>query len=339
MTRLRWSFIIGAGASRGTGNVAHQRPDVFPWYAYREEDVPDREAEWKREPRTESALRYRAAPTGANLYDELRTDYPLTWGHIPAQLADIFNTGGFEQGMHAAWQSRDERAQGLLIDMGLYFLGFTRLGADLYSRLVSRLKARDLISVTTFVSLNYECLFELAALSKGISIAHTVELALPGDLILLKPHGSSNFLIPRAMIWLNRARLKGLGNYYTGAIQRVTPTEAIRQYAAGQSMPPAMSLFAPNKPTPVALEIIEEIRAVWSRRAAETDVAVVIGARPLLADTHIWTPLLESNARVLHLGGQTGADFPAFRERLGDRYEQLGDTFAAGLPRLLARLG
>jgi hypothetical protein len=126
--------------------------------------------------------------------------------------------------------------------------------------------------------------------------------------------------------------------FYEGPLEARQPDEIASLYSAGPSMPPAISLFSPGKPTPVSPDELDRIRTAWRQSAEQSDVIIVVGARPVLADDHVWDPILASGADVWHIGGTSGTDFEQFRAQLGRRYTKLACTFSDGLSPLDVRL-
>jgi hypothetical protein len=108
-------------------------------------------------------------------------------------------------------------------------------------------------------------------------------------------------------------------------------------YDEGQSIPPAMSLFAPGKPNVVAPGLVGHIRDAWSALVGRAKVLVVIGVAPFLADQHVWEPVMASNAPVWYVGRE-GGDFEGFTKELGARFTQVGADFGAATDSIVRRL-
>src|SRR2546422_1729620 len=132
-------------------------------------------------------------PLGCDLYEALAKQFPKTWGAASqfAGVADKFKKD-FEAAMEQYCNEHSATAVvSALNDMARYFATFDPDGTDLYSKLLLELKARSLIAHTVFSSLNYDCVFEKAASRlRSIDSAPVV----PGDVRVIKPHGSCNFL-------------------------------------------------------------------------------------------------------------------------------------------------
>jgi hypothetical protein len=133
----------------------------------------------------------------------------------------------------------------------------------------------------------------------------------------------------------------GLGGYVGGTprIESVAPRELRPLYGRiGMSFPPVISLYAPGKPSPVAENFVNASRSMWAKLVPHADAVVVVGARPLAADPHIWQPLIESKADVWYIGGQHGDEYERFQQQLGRRLSPLGRRFNQGFDHLAARM-
>ena len=227
-----------------------------------------------------------------------------------------------------SWLSGDVPVeQQCLIDMALYFSDFgpDERRATLYDNLLSSMMRGDALEKAVFCTLNYECLFERCARRHGYDVSYRRPRET-ASVLLLKPHGSCNFMTPSGFIQRN-VTMVNVGTYYDGPLEFVDPGSIRSRYAeSGPAIPPAMSLFAPGKESPVAPTFARETRGEWARAIASSDVAVVIGAQPNMADGHVWEPIIEHAPAVWYVGGH-GGDFPAFEARLEDRLESLGDRF------------
>lgn len=289
---MRLAFLIGAGASYGAGPVHPHQP-----------------------------------PLGRGLFGELKTFCPRTWGRIKGARASLFEPD-FERGMDVLWSQQPDDMVDLLNDMGRYFIQFEPvLGKPTrYAELLFILRSKNLLASCAFASLNYECIFEIAALRLGLGVVFNPSPPRPDIVWVVKPHGSSNFL----PVWEpqgsgNVVKVQGSGQIYDGPIAK--SIEAARQrYAGNYFLPPIMSLFAPGKLTPSARGFIETIRKQWRDYVVGSDYIAIIGCRPNLADGHVWDPILESRAEVWYLSGPE-PDYREFAHRLGGRLHNLGTLF------------
>lgn len=309
MRNATYGFLFGAGASHGAGAVVPSCP-----------------------------------PLGNQLYEALIEAYPQTWGALvqPDEDQAFRDTDlPFEKGMGLVWERREARAQLLITDLALYFTRFEPRGNhDCYSRLLALLQLRGVLGRSTFGSLNYDCLFELAAGNVGLGVNYSGRPGPPGTLSLVKPHGSCNFVMQglgRNLVMKN-VTVAGSQHFFEGPVEPRHPREIAALYAAGPSMPPAISLYAPGKPSPMAHTFLDGVREYWGETVHAADIVVVIGARVVLDDRHVWDPIREAQGRVWYVGSPVGPDFAAFAADLGERLTLFAETFAAAIERLDGRL-
>jgi hypothetical protein len=305
-----YAVMFGAGASFGAGDVSPHAP-----------------------------------PLGSQLYDALIDAFPSTWGALiePDEEAALRHPDvPFEKGMGLIWARNDSRTQLLVTDLGLYFTRFEPTGeTDCYARLLQMLRLRNVLARTSFASLNYDCIFELAAARQGLTINYDGARSPRRELPLVKPHGSCNFVMQGLghNVQMTNVRMAGIGTaYYDGPLEARAPSEMAQLYAAGPSMPPAISLYAPGKPSPMAPTALAQLRDRWSQAVEAATVVVVIGARVVLADSHVWDPVTRGGCDVWYVGVPVGPDFRIFEARLGGRLTMFADTFDAAVSRLDSRL-
>jgi hypothetical protein len=281
-------------------------------------------------------------PLGGGLYGELKREFPETWGALHDDEVERFGPEGtqFEAGMKMLWEKWDERAWKALIDVGVYFSRFRppRDQSDCYSRLIIALRALGFVDFVRVATLNYECLLEVASSRVGVGLNYSGR-PNPGALAIAKPHGSCNFL---ADVNFKNVTLIGspeMQNLLLAPLQILDPDEIEPTYRSEYSVPPAMSLYAVGKHTPIDGGLVAEMREDWRRWVAEASLIVVIGAQPYFRDDHIWNPIVSSPVDVWYIGGgERNADFGRFDAALGPRLTHLGTRFDESLKPLLERL-
>lgn len=294
---MKLSILIGAGASYGCGytNIS-KRP-----------------------------------PLGSQLYDELVKKYPHSWGkYVPKDLIHIFKSD-IELGMARMWESQPKYFSRLLIDMAVFFTLFDPPDEknNLYTTLINIIVSVGLLPKCGFISLNYECIFEIAASRAGIKITMNSNSPAPGNLLMWKPHGSCNF-IPTAQVYNLTLQLTGSGQrYYEGDVEVLQLPKVRDLYLSDTpyAIPPAMSLYAPGKATLSAEQYIRKIRESMASWVNDSDYIITIGAKPNLADKHIWGPILSSKAMVWYVGGKD-ENMQQLKKRLGNnRFEFISEKF------------
>jgi hypothetical protein len=283
---------VGAGASHGAGDVTPEPP-----------------------------------PLGKGLYVWLRDRFPATWGAVAGELDALFKKE-FELGMHDAWTNASGQVQGLLIDMGRAFARFRPPGdgSDHYTRLLRGMITNRLLGRCVIASLNYDCIFEVAAANLGVAAVYERGTRPANSVLVLKPHGSCN-LLPAIGNNEFHVRFEKVGAYYEGDVAAIE-LEQIEQLP-GDAFPPAMSLYAPGKHTPVAATWVDRARQAWRGIAVSANAVAVIGVQPIWDDAHAWDPVIASRADIWYVGDVDS--HRALEDRSGRRVMHLGRTFDEGI--------
>jgi hypothetical protein len=255
-------------------------------------------------------------PLGSDLYDRLASEFPKTWGAASqfASLAHEF-AHDFEKTLEDyCVLNGTSAAVTPLIDMARYFAKFKPCGNDLYSDLLKEICARDLVQRTVFASINYECIFEIAAQRLGLRVCYMgVDSPVPGAVLVNKPHGSCNFLTKHigSTGWSAEMFAAQLSTATVEAGIEAQDPESVGpslDWLAAESMAtrsryPVMSNYATSKHSPLSPGGITRIRNAFSEQVNAADKIIVIGARPSDHDEHIWGPVRTSGKEVLYVGG------------------------------------
>jgi len=159
---------------------------------------------------------------------------------------------------------------------------------------------------------------------------------VPGDVRVMKPHGSCNFLtrgsgrspMPQLMAGaMVEAGIEVEDPERVGetlAVLRAEPTSTRTRWVV-------MSNYASDKTTPLSPAQITQVRVGFSARVDSAARMIVIGARPNDHDDHVWGPLRGCSAEVLYVGGNY-SDLRVSRPRF------LGPTFEEAWTPLLREL-
>lgn len=263
---------------------------------------------------------------GKDLFAELRTNYPRTWGslgHLSSKFAK-----DLEAGMDIVWQQYSTIITPLMQDMGRYFLSFRTggSGVDLYSRLLTTLDKARKLNDTTFATLDYECIFDTAINGLGFS-----------NIELLKPHGSCNY-------W--QSGVQGTaGISFTAGVSFEGPVEVcatpndvlsrMQQYAANY---PTVVIYMPSKRTQMGQSTLERIQSELADRIANSDTVAVIGIKPNPRDNHIWDPLAPMKGRLYYIGDQQAFEEWSLVYRKNGYSEWVHSTFEDGIDKLVRLL-
>ena len=300
----RIAVLFGAGASKGAGNCQPTPP-----------------------------------PLGGELFAALCDEFPSSWGSLSTASVLAFEHD-FETAVLELWEQQLPGNSRLIIEMAIYFSGFLPAsdGSDLYAELLKTLIVRKLLQRTAFATLNYECILDHAIYQLGLKAAHFEPEPPKGNVLVWKPHGSCN-LLPQVSI--KNSTFIGVENFYglyEGPVAAVHPSKVREEYDSGSSLPPAISLYAPGKPTPVAQSFVETTREFWANWVDSADLIITIGTRPTLADTHIWDPILKSDSPIWYVGGNEDPDYRNLASAVGERLSTLATRFKPGLQEIKRRL-
>jgi hypothetical protein len=307
----RIAFLLGAGASFGAGHTLPTSP-----------------------------------PLGNALFDELAAKYPANWGsasrlglHAVALRVDFEATFSEVSGRIPAIDVL-EWDRDIARFFGLFSLDET--GQDLYTRLLDCLKTTGTLAATTFASLNYDCLLELAVDALRLNINYSARDEDPSAVQVLKLHGSCNFISPE--LSQSRAHLTMPGSFLGCHLDVLSPRNLPKvldsKYRKGNDhyYYPILSRYAFGKNTHLAGQEIQKIRNAWSQEAAEATHLAIVGVRFNDRDPHITAPIAQTPAQtVLYVG--SNEDFEQWRalnpkcQHMGERFDESFDRLCDGLLR------
>ena len=301
-------FLFGAGASKGAENILPCEP-----------------------------------PLGSDLYDKLAERYPNEWGHgsqlgrYSEGLRRDFEKAMFDEVVpHQPTLSILEWQQ----KMALYFSSFIidSTGNDLYSQLLLFLLESSKIEKAIFASLNYDCIFEQAALRLGLRVDYSSGERRGGVIQVLKVHGSCNFIT--VDIKGQRPYLTNPNSFTECAIECIPPVELESILLSKFSRYdvyhyPVLSLYSLGKDTFVGGMRIQKIRYTWAECLSNACILAVIGVRPNEEDAHIWNPIRETRAKPLYIGSESG--FQEWR-KANSNFELIAETFREGFDGLISHL-
>ena len=316
-------FLFGAGASLAAGSTDHVSPET--------------------------------PPLMTQVYGRLARDFPHEWGRFSAlaQHADRFRND-FEAAFTEEVLRHElpfaspptlnlvEEQRTLAIHFARYRLA--RAGADLYSGLLSYLRAAGAIESTTFGSLNYDTVFEQAAVHAGYSVDWLNAQAMsrlradaglqfrprPQTISIAKLHGSSNFVM--RLDRHHRAIAAGSGVRIGGTITTLAPDELsmpgeAERFFKGDDHFPVMSQVSAEKDQLLAPGVISQIRSMWTEAVWAAATVVVIGVSPRKHDSHVWDPIQGGRAKMYYIGSEP--DFEIWSSLKPERWRHLGEKWEA----------
>lgn len=271
-------------------------------------------------------------PLGNMLYKELKTRFPSTWGKLPSQIDKVF-ISNFEDGMYILVNRKEqsEKVPQLVRDMAKYFIEFKFTNNEnLYHKFVRELK--DTTKGIVYGTLNYDILFEQGLETNNLLPIYFEEL--PDKILLLKLHGSCNFLPPKGFECTD-SRFRGNVKFIDYPIRVASPEETIQFCYSDSSISPTMCLYTKLKIAQFGHGQIEKIRQLWNKYVTNAEKILIIGARWHEEDTHIWDLLSETRAKLAFIGSKDSFDEWTNSRRDINSSEYLGyswtDCFDAGI--------
>jgi hypothetical protein len=266
-------------------------------------------------------------PMGAGLFKELQRFDPPGWGALPVSIAMQFELD-FEQGMRELALSRSHDMPILQRVMAAYFFNFLPTHDSLYLRLAERVKRSDWKGA--IATLNYERLLEISLLHVGIQPVVDSEASI-GQLEVCLPHGCCHLFCEGVQAAATGVSFSGVGVTFDGPVVAISNPAQFQARINGNSVPPVMSYFEPDKTTSSGTSFIKRQRNRWVALVEAARTVVVVGVKVRPSDSHLWSKIARTNGRVVFCAGQSaGEEFRlwAEAERYGKKNEVLSGYFA-----------
>ena len=274
-------------------------------------------------------------PLGWQLFDQLSSKYPHIWGSLPDTIREEF-TSDFEQGMEALGENHSGLYAPLYRAMGDYFARFRILSHQTwYDRLISELEGSISSGYLGYRGTLVEWEADRSTGQNGFNINYFPD-QLSEQAIVLKPHGSCNFILDSVQAQGNVVFTEGVK--FSGGIQAVDLDEVIQYCRSNTALYPAMSLFRPDKHIQMGHSVINDIQQNWAKAIEEANRIAIIGVKPRKSDEHIWGKLSETNANIYYIGGQE--PFNRWREanRVESQDEFISNRFHTGFDDIIDKL-
>ncbi len=277
-------------------------------------------------------------PMGSGLFKELQRFNPPGWGALTATIAKQFEVD-FEQGMRELASSRPHDMPILQRAMAAYFFNFLPTHDSLYIRLAKRIKRSDWKGA--IATLNYERLLEISLLNAGIQpVVDSVVSA--GQLEVCLPHGCCHLFCEGVQASANGVSFSGVGVTFDGQVVAISNPTDFQARINGNSVPPVMSYFEPDKTTSSGTSFIKRQRERWNVLVEEAKTIVLVGVKLRPSDSHLWSGIAKTNARLVFCAGQSaGEEFRqwANAERPGKYTEVLNGYFADKFDEICESIG
>jgi hypothetical protein len=262
-------------------------------------------------------------PLGTELYDRL-IERPAFQKLLPAEF--VPDRKSFEATLSKLWDEHADRMIPVLCEVALYFAEFRPGPGNLYAELGRRIRNRA--SQTVLASLNVEMLLEMSLFGSGVPCHYEGTLPARGAMIL-KPHGSANFLPTLAGTSVSDGSLRRAaersGLECCNAIQIVNDPGQIQGYIRTTGLAPMVAAYMPSKPIPFCNAVIRDFWATWQRVAGTARTLTIIGVDLDGAGPHIWDPLLALRGSITYVGVD-----PDARDKLSKRAPRSARVAIAG---------
>lgn len=241
---------------------------------------------------------------GENLIVALQRFNPPGWGQVPSNLAKTFKSdfeAGMEQlaGFNSHWMPVLQRA------MAAYFFAFQPAATNLYCRLAQRILYAHWNGACA--TLNYERLLELSLIQVGIQPVVGCTPNGSRQIELCLPHGCCHIFCDGIRGSATGISFSGVGITTDGPVSVISNPAQFAARINGDAFPPVMSYFEPQKATTSGASFILRQRARWSELVEAASVIGIIGVRVRPCDTHIWSPLEKTKAKLIYCGGPSSA--------------------------------
>jgi len=271
-------------------------------------------------------------PLSTGLFDQLQKYYPDAWGKIPASDRPKF-VPNFELGMKELWDSHSHDTPAFMRCMADYFAKFRAIRGNAYGRLLEHLEFRHALEGTYFSTLNYGCVLESAAREHGFRAIEYFSKKGTTESVLSvwKIHGSCNFLPKSVSGGSSAISYNAAGVSWNGEIKIVDPSR-VGPFVSQNAFYPAMAVFMEGKPVQSHPGIISTLQKWWKNAISKAKVVGVIGVRPNEQDTHIWNPLVDTDALIVVIGNEPEYRSWAKKHRTGKATTVVGTQFSRDLP-------
>lgn len=197
-----------------------------------------------------------------------------------------------------------------------------------------------------YSTLNYELLLEICLAEAGFRPMYVGEADQKDDALVLKLHGSCNFLPALRPPYYPKVRFQNVEwknwvgeQLVSGPVRPEGRNETIQFYRGKDSRGPAMAMYMPGKRSLFSHEFIVEQQRRWQAEVRNATRIFVIGCRLVASDEHIWGPLATAEGSLFYVGREPDEFSSWAADRRRRQAEVLAHTFADAVEeiRLLLR--
>lgn len=261
-------------------------------------------------------------PLGDELFGELCNLGGIASG-IPEEIKAVFAAQGFEQGMKAYYDRKDDELQAFHRELSSYLADFVPTQKSYYVELLNLLRGRNVI----FSSLNYDMMLEEAIFMLGMNVSYDLERRV-NSVRVLKPHGSINFWhdFPDGMF--SGGTFSKVHSVLRARVRPVDRVTAKHKSITDTCFSPAMSMYVKGKNVPVCPDFVLGQQEMFSDACRRASRIIVIGVRVVKEDTHVWGPLLDSGSEITYFGGKKDeVEFKEWSEATGRKNVVFVDAY------------
>jgi hypothetical protein len=229
-------------------------------------------------------------------------------------LADLF-IDNFEAGMAELHSTSTRDTFALLREMSLYFSEFEPLEGNHYKELIKF--AISLKHPVVLATTNYDLLIEYSICQLGYRVLHELLPVWTNTHLVLKIHGSCNFLPNIPNITFRNVSTNATTVIDAG-VKVVQVSEVAEFCNKEDSIAPAIAMYAKGKAVKFCPKFILQQQKLWQESVLKVKRIFVIGLRVNPEDAHIWENLASSKAQLLYVGFEK-EDFENWTKKNGRR--------------------
>lgn len=247
---------------------------------------------------------------------------------ITNPLANLF-IKDFENGMAELYEKSEREAYSLLREMCLYFTKFKPKEKNLYKELI-----KFIISTkhpVVFATTNYDLLIEDSIYQLGYGALYKLLPVFTNTFLVLKIHGSCNFLPYIPGITIRGATYKSVETVLDVPVKIARVPEVIKFCNEEDSIAPAIAMYAKGKAVKFCPKFVLQQQKLWQESVFNVKRIFVIGLRVNPEDTHIWQALASSKAELFYVGEKE--DFNVWtKENRSENARWIADKFVESIP-------
>lgn len=235
-------------------------------------------------------------PLGMNLFEMLEKQKGAFF-NLPESIKEIFRSLGFEAGM-AEISNTSKSINPLQREIALYLSNFDVQPQNAYVRLFRKIKI-DLPKIT-ISTLNYDLLIEQALHRNGFKITYSND---DKGILVLKPHGSSNFLVDIKNNVQYDIEIEGGDVFFEGFENKaVANHNELLEWCNDKtykSFSPTLAMYAKGKRVVINKSLIDGIQNLYAEKISKSKLVIIVGVGYVENDSHIWDPIVSSKPHIV----------------------------------------